>query len=405
MGIEATDIPKTETRPAEGVSLGVNEMRLGVRQWLVVAAIVLAGAIGIPRLWTAIERFDTGADVRLPYALSKDYWLYEKRLERIADPASVPVLGDSVVWGEYVRSDGTLTHFLDRETGQANRFVNCGVNGLFPLAMEGLLTNYGSPLRGRKLIVHCNVLWMTSPKADLSAEKEEAMNHSRLVPQFSPRIPCYRADVSERLGAVVERNVGFFGWVGHVENCYFDEKSIPQWTLADDGSMPPHRPNAWRNPLRCITLTVPGEPADDPQRGPQSPRHRPWTAAGAGPSHFDWVELDASLQWQAFQRVIDLLQRRGNDVLVVLGPFNEAMVAEDERPTLARLRDGIAAWLTARHVAHVVPSPLPSDLYADASHPLTDGYALLALRICREPVFRQWLADLKEGAWNESGTE
>ena len=393
MTTQTPDIVKTETPPEGDVPLGVNEMRLGVRQWLAVLAIVIGGGIGIPRLWTAIERFDTGPDARIPYALSKDYWLYQRRLERIADPASVPVLGDSVVWGEYVRPDGTLTHFLDRETGQPDRFINCGVNGLFPLAMEGLLTNYGPSLHDRKLIVHCNVLWMTSPKADLSTDKEEAFNHARLVPQFWPRIPCYRADAAERLGAVVERNVGFFGWVGHVESCYFDEKSIPQWTLADDGSDPPHRPNAWRNPLSCVTFAVPGEGADDPQRGPQSPRHKPWSAAGAGPSHFDWVELDASLQWRAFQRVIDLLGRRGNDVLVILGPFNESMVAEDGRPTLTRLRAGIAAWLTARHVAHVVPEPLPSDLYADASHPLTDGYALLARRICRQPVFQQWLTE------------
>jgi len=30
-------------------------------------------------------------------------------------------------------------------------------------------------------------------------------------------------------------------------------------------------------------------------------------------------------------------------------------------------------------------------LYADASHPLTGGYALLAQRICRDEVFRKWM--------------
>src|SRR5438094_868049 len=103
---------------------GVNEMRLSARQWLAVAAIVLACAVGIPAVWKRGERFDTGADYRIPYALSGDYWLYQRRLDGIRDRNAIPMLGDSVVWGEYVRPDGTLTHFLDRETGRAGRFVN-----------------------------------------------------------------------------------------------------------------------------------------------------------------------------------------------------------------------------------------------------------------------------------------
>jgi hypothetical protein len=38
-----------------------------------------------------------------------------------------------------------------------------------------------------------------------------------------------------------------------------------------------------------------------------------------------------------------------------------------------------------------VPETLPSALYADASHPLTEGYALLAKRISADPQFRNWL--------------
>jgi hypothetical protein len=372
---------------------GVNEMRLNLRQWLAALAIMLGCAWGIPQIWPRIERFDTGPDYRIPSALQKDYWLYQRRLEKIADPACVPVLGDSVIWGEYVRPTGTLTHFLNQETGRRERFVNCGMNGLFPLALEGLIDYYGAALDHRKLIVHCNVLWMSSAKADLSVNKEESFNHPRLVPQFFPRLPCYRADAAERLNAVVERSVGFFGWVGHVEAAYFDQRSIPRWTLEEAAGDPPRYPNAWRNPLAQITLTVPGDPPDDPQRGPSSPRHKPWTAGGAATTYFDWVSLDASLQWRAFQRVIRLLRGRGNEVLVILGPFNEHMVAEEQRGAFRRLRDGIAAWLAANGVAHVTAETLPSQLYADASHPLTDGYALLAKRICRDTAFRQWLGD------------
>ncbi|MFI5380523.1 MAG: hypothetical protein ACHRHE_14595 [Tepidisphaerales bacterium] len=378
--------------PAVEPPFGMNEMRLTGRQWLITAAILLVCLLATPRLWKKVERFDTGPDYRIPYTLSKDYWLYERRLEQITDPSQVAVLGDSVVWGEYVQPAGTFSHFLGSETGPTGAFVNCGVNGLFPLALEGLVESYGGALRNRKIILHCNVLWMSSPKADLRVQKEETFNHSRLVPQCTPRIPCYRADASERLSVIIERNVGFSAWVGHIQNTYYDQRSIPAWTLQDDGGSPPIRPNAWRNPLKQITMVVPGEAADDPQRGPRSPRHKPWNHENAEPSRFDWVPLDDSLQWQAFQRVVGHLRSRGNDVLVVVGPFNEHMVAADQRPTYRAMRDGIAAWLAQNRVAFVVPDTLPSELYADASHPLTDGYALLARNICRLETFRQWLA-------------
>jgi len=103
------------------------------------------------------------------------------------------------------------------------------------------------------VILQCNVLWMTSPKADLSTDKEERFNHSRLVPQFHPRIPCYRADANERLSALLERQVSFLAWVGHLQNAYFGQKSILGWTLEEDGGSPPAYPNALKNPLAQIT--------------------------------------------------------------------------------------------------------------------------------------------------------
>src|SRR5438876_404124 len=138
----------------------VNAMRLSARQWFAVVAIVAFVLLATPWLWQKAERFDAGADYRIPYALSKDYWLYERRLERIT-PTNIAVIGDSVIWGEYVRPDGTLPHFLNEQSRLPGKFVNAGVNGLFPLAFEGLVRDYGAPLRHRKVILHCNVLWMS----------------------------------------------------------------------------------------------------------------------------------------------------------------------------------------------------------------------------------------------------
>jgi len=376
---------------AQQVPFGVNEIRLDARQWAIAFLILAMVLTLMPWVWERLERFETGPDYRLPYQLSKDYWLYGRRVGQVVNKDKVLLLGDSVVWGEYVAPDGTLPHFLNQQAGATNRFVNLGINGLFPLAQEGLIHYYGRSLRHEKIVVQFNLLWLTSPKADLSSEKEAPFNHSRLVPQFTPRIPCYHADANERLNTIVQRAVPFLQWVGHMQNAYFDQKSILSWTLEEDGASPPRYPNVHRNPLAAISLTVPSAPAEDPERGPNSPRHKPWSAEGQGPTRFEWVNLDASLQWRAFQRLVKELRARGNSVFVVVGPFNEHLVAEDNRPACRKLRGGIAEWLKQNQIPNAIPESLPSGLYADASHPLTQGYQMLAERIYADPQFRSWL--------------
>lgn len=367
----------------------VNEMRLNARQWLLAAGIVVVILALAPWVWKRVERFDTGPDYRIPYSLSKDYWLYERRLQELS-PTNAVVIGDSVVWGEYVLPDGTLSHFLNQQAGQPDAFVNAGVNGLFPLALEGLVEHYGGALHHRKILLHCNLLWLSSPKADLQTTKEERFNHARLMPQFSPRITCYRADASERLSVLMERELPVLSWVNHLQNASFNQKSIPDWTLEQGSGEPPNHPNTYKNPLAQITLRVPVAPEHDPERGPASPRHKPWSSSGEGSACFEWVSLESSLQWAAFQRLTRLLRERGNDVLVVIGPFNEHMMAEENRPAYRKLRDGVAAWLKDNQIPCIVPEPLASPLYADASHPLTEGYRVLAARLHRDAAFREW---------------
>lgn len=369
----------------------VNEVRLNGRLWLVALALIGVALWATPRIWKRAERFEITADYRIPYSLSRDYWLYQRRMEQIKDPQQIVVLGDSVVWGEYVLPDGTLAHFLNEQCGQPERFLNGGVNGLFPLAMEGLVEHYGEPLRGRKVILHCNLLWMSSPKADLNVQKEEKFNHSRLVPQFSPRIPCYKANAHERLSVIVERNVQFMSWVTHLQSAYFNDRSIPAWTLEDDGNDPPGYPNSYRNPFAQITMRVPPSPANDPLRSPGSERHKPWNATGGGLVQFEWVELDESLQWAAFKRTLEKLRARRNEVLVLLGPFNEHAIARESLDGYRKLRDGAMSWLKGQGIDCILPEPLPSDLYADASHPLTDGYRLLARRVSEDAGFKKWM--------------
>ena len=385
--------PAAPTIPALGTERtpAVNELRLTRRQWAATLTLLFVVATASPWLWQYAEPFRPGPDFRLPYRLSKDYWLYQRRLRQLDNPQTVVVLGDSVVWGEYVSPEGTLAHFLGTETGQPGRFANAGVNGLFPLALEGLVTHYAGALKHRKVVLQGNLLWLTSPKADLSSDKVEAFNHSRLVPQFVPRLPGYGADAGERLGAVVERHCDFFAWINHLESAYFDQHSIPAWTLADDGRDPPAYPNLRRCPVAAISLHLPEDPTPDSERGPASPRHRSWRTGGAAPTRFDWVSLESSLQWQAFQRTVGRLRSANNDVFVVLGPFNESMIAPDSLAPYQRIKAGAIRWLTELHVPFVAPDALPADLYADASHPLTEGYAQLARQLYADSQFQTWL--------------
>ena len=359
---------------------------------LITALITTVFVLVMPTLWKKIETFEILTDYRIPYFLSKDYSLYERRLEQL-EPQQIPLLGDSVVWGEYVRRDGTLSHFLNQEAGETNRFVNTGVNGLFPLALEGLLHYYGKPIANRKVILHCNLLWMTSPDSDLSTPKERKFNHDRLVPQFTLKIPCYRAIFNDRASIVITRRSPFFSWVGHLQNTYFDQKNLYAWTLADDGKYPAGYPNAPKNPFAQITFKVPEEPANDPDRGPQSPRHKPWSTTGKGTQQFDWVPLEKSIQWAAFQRLTLDLKTRNNDLLVIVGPFNRHIMASKNWPQFDSEVAGVQQWLKQQNIPFVTPDTLDSKLYGDSSHPLTEGYKILAHYLVSDPVYQHWLND------------
>ena len=369
---------------------GSNMLRLTPAQWactLVLSTVLLGLA---PSLWFQAEGLDSSNDYRIPYEVSKDYALYEQHLKVSAsDSNAVFLVGDSVVWGEYVRKEGTLSHFLG-ERDVAHTYVNAGINGLFPLALEGLVTYYGQVMSGRKVLLHCNLLWMSSPEADLSTDKEQVFNHVELVPQFRIDIPCYRADVTERTARVVQRWVPYLRWVRHLQVAHFDARSIPEWTLRDDGKYPPSYPNAYKNPWWQLEMRAPQEPDTDRQRRLESERHRPWSESGRGPQSFAWVPMEQSLQWAAFQRLTKVLVARGNQVLVVVGPFNEHMISPDNRDRYQTSKRVVEAWLQEQNIAAISPEALPSGLYGDASHPLTDGYRLLAERLFATPGFQKW---------------
>ncbi len=110
------------------------------------------------------------------------------------------------------------------------------------------------------------------------------------------------------------------------------------------------------------------------------------------PQSFAWVLPEESLQWAAFQRLCELLVARGNDVIVVVGPFNTEMLDQDSQEGFVDWRNTVQGWLLAEGLNHFLPKPLPSTQFGDASHPLTDGYRNLATVLLSEPSFQDWLA-------------
>ena len=346
------------------------------RQTLLVALFGAAMMIFLPSIWSKRENFHWNSDYRIPYELSSDYWHYARVAKQAAEASDLIALGDSVIWGEYVRPAETLPHDLGAITGK--RVANLGLNGLRPTMMIGLLEGYAT-WRGKKVLLHCNPLWLQSPKTDLSLElakddSDVAFNHPALLPQFSPRIPSYRAETSRRLGNVVERYVPFNVWTDHLQAAYFDSKSIPEWMIEH-----PHE-----NPLKRVTFAL-AAPADEPH----TKTVKNWKEAGGMRQTMEWVDLEKSVQWASFRRAVEILRERGNQVFVLVGPFNEHLLTDAGRERYRTIKGGIDAWLTAQGVPHLAPGPLPSEIYPDASHPFAAGYEMLARQLAAQPFFRE----------------
>lgn len=343
-------------------------VRLSGRQWLLVAAAVPALVGFGPMVWDRIDGFNPGDDYRVPYELSNDYWLYRRYCQRACERGKILVVGDSVVWGHYVEPDQTLSHYLNELSG-GNRFANLGADGTHPAALGGSLKHYGTDISGRAVLLHLNPLWMSSSKHDLQTTKEFRFNHPELVPQFTPRIPCYKAPLSARIRIAIRREMPFANWVSHMRAAYFENMDLAAWTIE----------HPYACPVAAMTRKLPDPRA--PERPPQAQKE---------PRKQDmaWVDLEGSLQWQFFRRAIRLLQERGNNVFVLVGPFNEHMLTDQNKIIYNRLKDGVEAWMQGNRIPYLIPSALPPECYVDASHPPAQGYALLAKTLMESSSFK-----------------
>jgi len=374
MGKESTT--KISSGPAKPggpapVLFGSNSVRLSFFEWLIVAVVCLGMLLFWPRLWERFEKFEPTPDCRLPYELSSDYWLYGRYCRSACSQYETVVVGDSVIWGHYVTRDNTLSADLNKIAGR-QQFANLGVDGFHPAALGGLLKYYGRAISGKKVIIQLNPLWMSSAKHDLQTEKEFRFNHPRLVPQFTPRIPCYKEPYSGRISIAVERLVPLFGWTSHLKIAFFDNMDLPTWTME----------HPYANPLAAITLTPATAPDDS------LVENASWVEKGMTKDDMQWVEPATSLQWRFFRQTVEMLEARGNTVFVLVGPFNEHMLKENSLNAYRKLKDEIGTWLSDNNIPHYIPAALPSEVYRDASHPIARGYAMLAKQLYENESFK-----------------
>ena len=347
-----------------------NGIRLNGRQWLGLGLFGVVLLVFAPSLWSRAETLTLEPDYRMPHDLSNDYWLYARVAGLAAERYDTLLIGDSVIWGEYVTREETLSHYLNERAG-AERFANLGLDGAHPLALGGLVEFYAESVSGKNVLLECNPLWMSSRRADLADDQAAEFNHPRLVPQFAPSVPAYKAEVSPRLSALVERRLPLSQWTAHLQQAYYDRSEIPGWTLE----------HPYDNPLAPLWRGLP--PPDTARRHlPQ-----PWYKSGIPRQDYAWVDLETSLQWRAFRGLVELLRQRGNRVFVLVGPFNEHLLVPESLARYQRVKAAIASWLVEKKIAHAVPPALPSDQYGDASHPLAGGYERLAERLSKDPNF------------------
>jgi len=352
---------------------GPNPLRLRGRDWAAAGVLLVVISTAICLAWPALEKFDPEPDYRIPYDLSSDFWMYSRWCERAASDHEVLVIGDSSIWGHYVDAKDTLTGCLNRLAGES-RFANLGLSGLHPVAMAGLLEHHCRAISGKKVVLHFGPLWLHSEQADLSGEKEFHFQHKELAPQFRRDLKCYKADIETRLGRYVDCRFPVSKLTNHAMITYFDNDSVLEWMVA----------NPYSNPLGAVNFEI-NESGEKAVGKPV-----PWSRKIKRKKDYAWVSPKESLQWAFFRRSVDILRGKSNEVFVLIGPFNPHLLMPASEKRYRSLITEVEAWLGENDIGCFVVPDLPTEEYGDASHPLGNGYVMIARKMLSDESFKMW---------------
>jgi len=329
------------------------------------AAAIIIMAAGLPVLFPLTGDSVFTSDYRLPYYLGEDYFLYKKYAGSVAAYNTIPVIGDSVIWGHYTSDNDTLTAHLNRKQ-HVSEFSNMGIDGIHPAVMYGLVENYCKGFTNKKIIVGINLLWMSSPRHDLTGSKNSEINHRGLLPQFTEIIPAYDPSFEERLSFVIKRKVPFFLWVEHLRLTEFRGKNLYRWSMENPGA----------SPLLFINSEKRDYELPEPMDSSKFPRQEA-----------QWIHADKSLQWRYTLKTLKLLKENGNDILAIITPFNRYMLTDESADKLEIIVKSIKDNLTSEGITAVIPEMPPKEEFADSSHPTGKGYRTIAETLLKNREF------------------
>jgi hypothetical protein len=330
--------------------------------------LLLTGAV-IPYIFPLADSTSFTGDYRMPYSMGEDYFLYKKYSEKTALEKTIPVIGDSVIWGHYTFNSETLPAQLNRLNPKI-KFTNMGLDGIHPAAMNGLMNLYSAKFKNRKIIIGVNLLWMSSPRHDLTGPVNSEINHKPLLPQFNPEIPSYRPSFEEKISALITRSIPLFSWIDHIRITRFTEKSFYLWTMEN-----PHKSIMEYFSHNDVDFKVPeGIQPDKMQE-----------------QNIEWATIDKSLQWKFMIDTLTSLKDDGNEVAALITPFNTYMMTEKSRKQYYAILAEMEWILREKRITPVIPSALEKKYFADSSHPTAEGYKLIAEDMMKDREFLEFI--------------
>ena len=339
-----------------------NGLVLKPLELVITVAVVLVLTLAVlPYCWRKFCRVKIPQGFRLAEKLRDDYYGYRLTAKAVCEKYPSVFIGDSVIWGKYVDNGHTLPELVNRKLGR-DEIGNLAVDGLHPVAMETLVREYGGDIRGKRVYLYWNPLWMNTPLYDFSGQEEFSINHPHLLPQFDRSYQSYRAKFGDRVSAQLERSIAFRAWLRHFKAAYCDNQDVKK-ALASNGKLVPYAPT---------------------ERKKQDNDTGDWEKNGVKKQNWPWVKAAESRQYAAFRRTVALLQKRGNRVTVVLGTVNPHMQTGESLERYRKLRAEVKADLAKSGIGFIDLPELESGEYADASHPLAAGYEKLAEFMVKE---------------------
>lgn len=354
-----------------------NAVFLGGWQWIL-ALVISEIVISIVYFgWDSWERYEPGPDHRETCwaELQSDYWAYMRWMKKARETYNILLLGDSVVWGQEVDYDETISHYLNEYLGTTH-VANMGNDGLFMAGINGIIRYYGDYLDNTKVILQCNPLWMSNPRRDLRGKKKSRYHHPRLIPQFDSRINYYH-HLSTRLGYQLEHYFRVFTFIRHLMANYYENKSISSWMMD----------HPYEFPFATITFEAADVMAEKQGQGID------WKAKQLKRADDPFMNPDDSIQFGLFLDAIERLQEKNTSVFVMIGPYNNHYLTDQSKEKLFSMVERIKESLDERRIPYydTFTAGLPSNAFSDSCHMLKEGHEILARKMTANQSFISWV--------------